>query len=288
MGKSKQRALEEGPVVSVNDIMMPKAVRQETIKSLLVDCYLLNDGRELISGRAAVRAITVKADGKTVAAGHTQLSRFVGRLPKEYAHLGVAAGVRFLLPDGGIGEGISPEQFADIVGAYAALFIAGKLGRNACAIQAACFKIGISELVSEALGTTRPAHERHRQRFFDRIFLHEATKWQMTFKPTLARELAKFYGVKYDDGPYPVELRWIFGWIYDTILGEDVANEMRRRNVDVDRYKHHQIMKNDVHNGLKDELELTEVLARQSFTKDEFLGRMSAHYRGTGLQRHLF
>lgn len=286
MGKEKR----DGSSGATGGGCLPKAVRRATIFGGAVDCFLLEDGQELISKRGAMRGLTGKRT-ENGGAHDGKLDRLLAAFPSEYAELRVGAKVAFVLPEGGLAEGITPLYFADILGAYADLFLAGKLrsnqehlGRNAVAILRAASKLGISELVSEALGITRPADQRHRERLFHELLRSDAGVWELAFDVTLVRALAPLYGITYLNGPYPKGLRMPFGMIYEMIFGVELAVELRKRNERPETYNHHQYLRQRGGSTLRNELEIVELLARQSRTKSEFWGRMRSHYLGEPLQ----
>jgi hypothetical protein len=268
----------------------PRAIHRSTIFGGAVDVYLLDDGQELISKRGVMRGLAGRRTDNG-GAKDGKLDRLLARLPDEYADLRAGAKVAFIMPEGGLAEGISPLSFADILGAYADLFLAGRLrenqehlGRNAIAILRAASKLGLSELVSEALGTTCPAEQRHRERLFHDLLRSDAGVWDLAFDVTLVRALAPLYGITYMNGPYPKGLHMPFGMIYEMIFGVEVAVELRKRNERPETYNHHQYLRPRGGSTLRNELEIVELLARQSRTKGEFWGRMRSHYLGEPLQ----
>ena len=266
-----------------------KAVASGVLKfgGIDVDCYVLEDGRRVISARGIQQGIG--------AAGSKNLPRLVRRLPPRFSHLNEAPVLEFTIQTGGAGivaNGYDRNFFVDLCDAYADTFAAGELhvqqegiARTCIAVIRSLAKVGIDALIDEATGYQKVRANDYLQRLFEHSLREEATKWQLTFPKSLARALAPLWGVSYTDGPHPRELQRAYGQIYNFVLGDDVAAELRRKNADTkDSLNHHQWLTPPARALLADDLRVVEMLASQSGTKREFWGRMRSHYRKEPLQ----
>ncbi len=250
-----------------------------------VECYVLEDGRRVISQRGIIAGIGASAK-------NGDLERHVGRLPARFGDLSLVPSIEFTIPNGAIALGRDRNFFVDLCDAYADAWAAGELhpkqeliARTCMAIIRSLAKVGIDALIDEATGYQKVRTNDYLQRLFEHSLREEAAKWQMTFPKSLARALAPLWGVTYTDGPHPRELQHAYGQIYNFVLGDDVAAELRRKNAETkDSLNHHQWLTPPARALLADDLRVVEMLALQSGSKREFWARMRAHYRKEPLQ----
>lgn len=87
----------------------------------LLDCYVLEDGRHLVSQRGVVRALTNGGRDRG------DLGTYLERLPSRFAGLTAAAEVEFSLPGGGVAKGREAMWFVDLLKAYDEADDAGEL-----------------------------------------------------------------------------------------------------------------------------------------------------------------
>jgi hypothetical protein len=71
-----------------------------------------------------VRALTA-GSGDTDVASSTNLIRFLDRLPSKYSDLAARPVERFVMPQGGTADGVTPEWFAGLLKAYSEAFDEG-------------------------------------------------------------------------------------------------------------------------------------------------------------------
>jgi hypothetical protein len=273
----------------------PKAVRAGKLFPEFgagVDCYVLEDGRRVISQAGVVRALRNTA--KSARAEDGDLGRYLARMPSRFDYLATAPTIGFEMPQGGVAIGREGHFFVDLCHAYVDAFMANelhkkqeKVAKTAHAFLKAVAKVGIDTLIDEACGVSRTPAERAMSRLFERLFRDEVGTWDMRWTPSIVHALAPLYGIRYPvgaRGSYPKELQMPFHKIYNLIFGVEAAAEMRRRNPNPEAYTHTQILEDRAKVVLSDELVIVEAFARQSRTKDEFWARMEAHYRGAPLQ----
>jgi len=254
-----------------------------------VDCYVLEDGRRVLSSRGELRAL--RPGGRD----RGDLGQYLARLPNRFASLTRGHEIEFSAPQPHGGHvlcvGRDAAHLVDVCAAYAEAFAEGELhpsqipmGRRAITLVNVFAKIGIEALVDEATGYQKTRGERDLARRFDRYLRLEPGKWEMRFTPELVRALAPLYGVRYTRGSYPRALQTPFHLIYEMVFGVEVATEMRKRNPNPETFCHHQVLKDPGQAMLSDELAVVTLLASQARTKEDFWARMRHKYLGEPLQ----
>lgn len=271
-----------------------KVICSGTIFGGLVDCYVLDNGKRMISQRGALRALRGKAraDG---GAEDGDISRFIGRLPIRFAVLSAAPTFEMVFPTGGVAIGRDAEWLVDVLQAYVDAHFEGELhhaqealARNAAALLKSLGKVGITALIDEATG-----YEQHREqgalgRLFDRIFRKTIAPWERMFDDDLIRALCKLDGVEWSGGRHPRHLGSTQEKIYSMILGSDVGLEMQRRNPLPCRGRnHHQTLAKEAQSDLRIQLSFVTVIANQSQSKSDFWARMDRQYGDGFLQTEL-
>lgn len=163
----------------------PKAEATGVLKfgDVRVDCYVLDDGRRVISQRGVVRALTGGA------AEQTSLGRFLDRLPNRFAHLAAPPSCEFIMPNGGIAHGREAKWFVEMCNAYVDAFFAGQLhpsqshlAAQARAVLSACATVGIEALIDEATGYQYVREQSYLSSLFERMLREQAGSWQKTWR----------------------------------------------------------------------------------------------------------
>lgn len=265
----------------------PKAVASGRLHfgSNDVECYVLEDGRRVISQRGILAGIGAAKKG--------DLGRLISRLPERFCDLGAPPTIDFVLQDGRT-EAIGRDRmfFVQLCDAYAEAWAAGELhpkqepiAKVAMAIIRALAHVGIDALIDEATGYQQVRANDYLRRLFEHSLRAEAGKWELQFPDSVARALAPLWRVAYTTGSHPKALHRVYGQIYDMVLGKDVADEMRERNrATRATTNHHQWLQPPAKGMLSDDLRTVEMLAMQSGSKREFWARMRSHYRKEPLQ----
>jgi len=250
-----------------------------------VDCYVLEDGRRVLSQRGISAGLGV--------AKSTELKRLISRLPARFECIVASPSIDFVLPDGAtVAIGRDRMFFVQLCDAYADAWAAGELhpkqepiAKVAMAILRALAKVGIDALIDEATGFQQVRANDYLRRLFEHSLRQEAGKWELQFPESLPRALAPLWKVAYVSGPHPKELHRVYGQIYDMVLGKEVADEMRARNRDTrDSTNHHQWLCGDAKGLLADDIRLVTWIASQCGSKAEFWRRMRHHYCREPLQ----
>lgn len=130
---------------------LPKAITREGSIFAGVSCYVLDNGKRVITKRSMVAALSGGAEGG-------DLDRYIERLPNGSALLQAGPNVEFTTV-GGIAHGIEAETIAKMLRLYAEAWGAGALRANqiqvaqrAVTMLAQFAEIGIVALIDEATG----------------------------------------------------------------------------------------------------------------------------------------
>jgi hypothetical protein len=248
------------------------------------DCYVLEGERRVISERGIVRALGAK---------HGHLGRYLTGLPSGFMDMSFGAELEILLPESGIRAKARDAQFlADLCDAYVDAFMAGALradqehlARAARAVQKAFERVGIVAAVDEATNYQAVRASDDLRRLYDRLLRQQTADWSIRWKPSVIEALCRLYRHPYKGGRIPRWLTRPMAMVYETIFGDQIVGELRRRNPEP-RYlsNHHQWLQDEVQRLLDDDLRTVELLATQSATPKEFWHRMRAHYRKEPLQ----
>jgi hypothetical protein len=130
----------------------PRAISREGSIFTGVSCYVLDDGQRVITKRSMASALTAGPE-------RGDLDRYIERLPNGSALLASRPNIEFILPQGGLAEGIEANTIAKILKLYAEAWGAGALRANQIAVAqravtmlAQFAEIGIVALIDEATG----------------------------------------------------------------------------------------------------------------------------------------
>jgi hypothetical protein len=261
---------------------LPRAVAEGVLAlgSVRVDCYVLDDGRRVLSQRGILRALELGAkDGK--------LARLLERLPHDSGGLSLGPNFAFRTGRGPVAHGREGTFLVALCNAYVAAHFDGKLrksqqpiARAASALLRAISAVGIEALIDEATGhqATRPGD--HLRRRFDVFLRREADVWERRFSQDLVRAICRLYGHPYEGGRFPPFLRGIFSKLYDLVLGDDVSRELRVRNpLPQKGHNHHQLLQAPAQRIIENDLRVVTALAEQCACPAEFWARLGAYFR---------
>jgi len=254
----------------------------------LVDCYVLEGGRAIVSQRGAVRGLTGGTD-------HGRLGQLLSRLPTRFATLSLGPVFEISLPEGGTATARDAEWFVDVLQAYVDAHFAGELhsaqeplARNAARILRSLGKVGIVALIHESTGYQEQREKGALARLFERVFRGAPAPWERMFQDSLVVALCKLDGIEWTGGRHPRHLGSTQEKIYEMILGTETCRELQRRNPSPHHGKnHHQTLVPEVQSYLREQLRIVEVIANQSRDKSDFWDRLDRQYRGAFLQLDL-
>jgi hypothetical protein len=278
--------------------MRPIATHRGTIFDGLLDCYVLDDGRRVLSGRGMVRALTARSaeDGGTVAAESTPLGRFLARLPNGSVLLASSPETEFTLPGGGLAKGREAVWFVDVLRAYDEADDAGglhhtqaHLARNARRLLRALAGVGIVSLIDNATGYEHAREATELPFIFRALLLDSAQPWDLMWPADFVVAVCKLHGEDYTGGPQPRHLSSTYDRIYRLILGDEVVDELKRRNPEPSfGSNHHQWLTPEARETVRKQIPYITLLAEQSFSKGEFWARLANRYLKAPFQGLLF
>lgn len=263
----------------------PKATAAGTLFDGLVDCYVLDDGRRVLSQRGSVRALTGGREG-------ADLGTYLARLPKNFSVESASANFEFERHDGGTANGVESSAFVAILNAYVDAGLAGALRRNqqhlavnASKLLRALQSVGLDALIDEATGYQRMRANDALSHRLAQYLRETAAPHKVTFKEKLVRELCRVYGHVYTPGRHPRWLARVNEKLYRTMFDDDIAAGLKQRNPSP-RFgsNHHQFVAETVQPLMRDDLEVIYVLARTSASATDFWRRCEYHFKRTPMQ----
>lgn len=261
-----------------------------------LDCYVLEDGRRVVSQRAIVRLLTSDKDGQG-GRERGDLSAYLERLPKEFNALDPAAKAVRFDHRGGTVIGRDAQFVVDMCKTYKAAMRAGALhptqvhmAAKADVIIDALAGVGIAALVDEATGYQQVRASDGLRRLFDRLLVHEATAYSRLVPESLIASLCRTYGLRWERSKgFPVALCGVMSEVYRLVLGDEIVDEVKERNGYGNERtgKHHQFFAEDCRRLTTADLGAVEIISNQSAGKEDFKARLRAHFRGDAYQLRL-
>lgn len=254
---------------------------QLKIGAIEIPCFVLEDGRRMISGRGMTKAIGMKGRGQGAIriATHKTLKPF---FPEEL-RVAILNPTQF---DGSTLNKVSPTtgyeatMLSDVAEAILTARDNGELKTEQekryaifCdALMRSLAKVGIIALVDEATGYQEVRDRLALQKILDKYLRDDLAKWAKTFPDEFYEHLFRLKGWQYR--PLSVKKPSVVGhWTNDIIysrLAPGVLKELRRRNPIQEgtgrrRHKHFQWLSDDEgHPALKEHLSNTTFLMKAS------------------------
>lgn len=264
----------------------PRATHAGTLFGGLLDCYVLEDERRVVSQRGVVRTLT---DGGREGGN---LGAYLARLPNSSALLAAGAEVEFTLPGGGTAKGREATWLVDLLRAYDEASDLGQLhhaqqhlARNARKILRALAGVGIVSLVDNATGYEVERRREDLPFLLQALLMSNPLEWDLMWPPEFTASIVRLHGGDYAGGPQPRWLASTYGRLYTLILGREVMAELRRLNPEPEfGTNHHQWLTPPARDRLRREIPIVTALAEQCATKSEFWARMRHRYSKRPLQ----
>lgn len=253
-----------------------------------IDCYVLDDGRRVLSQRSILKHIAGRAD-------QSDLSKYLDAVNDDEAKKGLSqSDGAFSFLSGGGTRCIGRE--AKDVAAVASFFVEAALdgtlppekfylASNANKLLGALATIALEALVDEVTGYQA---ERATDWLQDRLNLlvqGDPAKYKRLWTTRLVKTLCQVYRIPHDPSVgFPVWLTGIAGKLYDLILTSDVVDAVRDMDPHAKGVKYFQHLTERGRAVLLSELSVVETLALQSANKDEFWSKVNNRYKGTPYQ----
>lgn len=270
----------------------PNAIAAGKLFGGLVDCYVLEDKRRVIVKRGAVKAITSGGADSGVDGGN--LRRYLAKLPEKYGLSGVGPSIGFTTPTGATAQGITAEQFYDILVAYSEAADLGeithpgqlRIAANCNRLVRACGKVGIVALVDEATGYQTDREADALQSLVSQYLRETPGEWKRLWNKDVVARLCDLYGIERRGDAFPTFACRVIGKLYQIILPEEVYSEMRLRNGKGEERqgKLHQYFKDSLWRFVNNDIPSIAYFARISRTRREFWGHIHARYGGGAVQ----
>jgi hypothetical protein len=210
-----------------------------------IDCYVLADGKRVISLSATVKAIADIDSGK--------LGDYIGvEALKPYIDKDLLLGelIEFSIPGTQLkGKGLEARKFLNICRAYVAALSDNALATNRqkeiaikCSILlSACADVGLEALIDEATGYQYERKEDELQIKLRLYIAEELREWEKTFPDELWEEFGRLTNWK---TPLKTRPKWwgklVIELIYDT-LDPDVAKYLRENKPPAGVHWHRQL-----------------------------------------------
>lgn len=251
-----------------------------------IDCYVLDDGRRVLSQRGIVRQIV----------GHDKtgyIDRYLDAVTDAEAKKGLAHNAFEFLSGGGTRcIGREAKDVAAMANVFVVAALEGRLAPeqmhmavNANRILAALATIALEALVDEVTGYQE---ERSKDFLQDRLALlvqDDPAAYKKLWTSSLVRTLCRTFRVAHDPSVgFPIFLTGIAGKLYDMILTSDVVDAVREKDPHANGVKYFQHLTERGRAVLASELSVVETLAIQSANKDEFWSKVRNRYEGAPYQ----
>ena len=282
---------------------VPKATHygELAIAGINIPCYVLEDGRRVLSQRGLQTSIGLSSGGGTL--GAHRMARFVGRLSVKGLHAlalmdRINTPIIFRPTHGGRNAfGYEADLLPEICDYILSCRDKGIMEDvHSLRIVAACdalvralARVGIIALVDEATGYQEIRDRQALQKILEKYISKELIKWTKRFPDDFYKEMFRLKGWKWEgiqvNRPSVVG-HYTNNFIYDR-LAPGVLEELRRLNPPGDqghrKHKHHQWLSPDVgHPRLRDHLNGVIVLMRASGSWTQLIRMMDRAYPKIG------
>jgi hypothetical protein len=254
-------------------------------------CYVLDNGKRVLSQREVVRVLTGFAKGNLRAYLETQnLKPFInGRVIVDQT-------IQFVIPGNPIvGNGYEATLLLDICDAYLKAREMGALApnqthlaRQAEIITRACAKVGIIALIDEATGYGAFKKKQEYQLKLQAFIAEDMQEWARMFPDEFWFELARLEGIKYTARSRP--LRWgkyIMAFVYDAV-DADVGKELRAKNPDPHfKQNHHQWLKEFGRDKVHDQITKVVTIMKLCNNMEDFRKYFAKVFKKTAISNQL-
>lgn len=268
----------------------PRALCAGTLRRIGInaDCFVLDDHRRVLSQSGILRALSDGgAETGDDTPGNKNFGRFLDRLPNKPKVLS-SPPFEFYTLTNSIALGRSEEWFVALLKTLKAAHRDGLLRPQQIkyAIVAdqmldALVGVGLRALIDEATGFQSVRASDDLARLYERLLLNQPDTWERTWPERVVRSLCRTYRIRMTGRQMPAPMSGVIGWIYRLVIGEDVHEEIRRRNPRPPggrRTKHHQFWADELRKLATDHLKVILAFSDTSRDAEDFKARMLAHY----------
>lgn len=249
-----------------------------------LDCYVLDDGRRVLSQRSILRLVVGGDVGGNIAL-------YLSAVAEKGLDMNTGA-IEFLSGGGTRCVGREAKDVAALANLFVVAALEGRLPAdrmhlavNANRLVAALATLALEAIVDEVTGYQA---ERATDWLQDRLNLlvqGDPAKYKRLWTTRLVKTLCQVYRIPHDPSVgFPVWLTGIAGKLYDLILTSDVVDAVRDMDPHTKGVKYFQHLTERGRAVLLSELSVVETLALQSANKDEFWSKVNNRYKGTPYQ----
>ncbi len=202
--KELEDVKDEDDLPTGSEIELPKATHQGqmNIGELLLDCYVLADGRRVFHKRGMARALGLKSEGGNAFMKTMQGKGLGSGLPENLREkINNPLNFKPLTQD--LAHGYDADVLADVAKAIVAADLDGKLTKqqHALAVQAqillnAFAKVGVVALIDEATGYQQIRDPSALRVLVQQYIEEEKRQWEKQFPDTYYDDLNRLYGSK--------------------------------------------------------------------------------------------
>ncbi len=148
------------------------------------------------------------------------------------------------------------------------------------AIYRALAKTGEVALIDEASGYQRQRADNYLNDFFTLVLREQFSGWERRFPQSFQDAMLEMLGFAYiQPGRSPNIIGKITAdWVYGVVFPQPIIKEMRKRR-DASDTKLHQWLKDGGLSLLEKQIHTVEMIARSSFSYDDFVGRCKRAFR---------
>lgn len=262
---------------------MPKATHSGVFKigDMEISCFVLNDGRRVISGRTLTSAIGMKGRGQGAAriASH----KLIKNNENNQLALAIENPIKFISDTGMAGDGYEASVLQEVCEAILTARDNGLLtseqdhryAAHADLLIRGFARVGIIALVDEATGYEREREKNALAKILEAFVAKELQPWLKTFPDEYYRHIFRLYKLPYP----PKQAHFRPGFIgkltndivYDR-LAPELLPELKKAASKIERRaKLHQFLTSDVgHPQLREHIVSLITLLKISKTKEQF------------------
>lgn len=249
-----------------------------------LDCYVLDDGRRVLSQRSILKLVAGTSDNGNLATYLDAVSNGAAKNPSGAIEFLSGGGVRCL--------GREAKDVAAVANVFVVAALEGRLtpdkmylAINANRLLAALATIALEAIVDEVTGFQQ---ERAHDFLQDRLALlvqDDPAAYKKLWTDRLVKTMCQTFRVAHDPKVgFPVFLTSIAGKLYEMILSSEVVDAIRDKDPHAKGIKYFQHMTDRGRAVLHSELSVVETLAMQSRDKDEFWAKVRNRYEGAPYQ----
>ncbi len=252
-----------------------------------LECYVLEDGKRVLSGRGMQEAMGLGQAHGSLLKDFTSQKSLIPYITNELA-MELSNPIRFIRPGRGgvLASGFEAHLLPDLCDAVLEARNRGVLsGKRQIEVAKQCeiivralSRVGITALIDEITGYQEIRDRQALQKILDKYITDELAKWTKMFPDEFYQELFRLKGLEYPtaNGKKPSYVgHWTNDIVYDR-LAPGVKTELKKKNprqakTGARKHKHHQLLTRDYgHPELKELLSNAIFMMKACSTWEQF------------------